>query len=325
MSSIEVRKVLKLGSSSLVVTLPNSWVKMQGLKSGDRVLVSIEGDSLRIKPVVESQNYNLDTSIDIRGREPRLLRYIVPCAYVLGFDNIKVLTAKDDPSVVYELRRIASRLVGVNIEDIGSEVLNIKILVDHKKIDLKSIIKSTSIVVSRVSSILYKVLEEGLNTSLESELEELKDEMYKLRSLIERYIHTVGLRVEHIKENHIELALILSVLVLLSLANSIILDTISLAGKTKVKSSVELLEIIKNIQDIPTIVGSTTVNPSVKRALEILNETIIIQGRLEEILVSRTLDNSQAIIASKLTDVIKIYQVIAYSILCVGLFGGVLS
>ncbi|WP_062662460.1 AbrB/MazE/SpoVT family DNA-binding domain-containing protein [Aeropyrum camini] len=52
-----VRRLQKLGSSSLVVTLPKEWVREMGLKQGDPVYVVIEGGSLRIVPAVNSETY----------------------------------------------------------------------------------------------------------------------------------------------------------------------------------------------------------------------------------------------------------------------------
>lgn len=55
MPSIEERKIYKVGKSSMVITLPRGWLNYFGLKAGDSVVVTINGD-LTIRPHQGQQN-----------------------------------------------------------------------------------------------------------------------------------------------------------------------------------------------------------------------------------------------------------------------------
>ena len=55
MPSLEERKIYKVGKSSLVITLPRGWLKYFGLKAGDSVELTINGD-LTIRPCKRQEN-----------------------------------------------------------------------------------------------------------------------------------------------------------------------------------------------------------------------------------------------------------------------------
>jgi antitoxin component of MazEF toxin-antitoxin module len=55
MPSLEERKIYKVGKSSMVITLPRGWLKYFGLKAGDSVELTINGD-LKIRPCKRQEN-----------------------------------------------------------------------------------------------------------------------------------------------------------------------------------------------------------------------------------------------------------------------------
>lgn len=59
MPSLEERKIYKVGKSSMVITLPRGWLKYFGLKAGDSVELTINGD-LTIRPCKRQENVKDD-------------------------------------------------------------------------------------------------------------------------------------------------------------------------------------------------------------------------------------------------------------------------
>ena len=55
MPSLEERTIYKVGKSSMVITLPRRWLKYFGLKAGDSVELTINGD-LTIRPCKGQEN-----------------------------------------------------------------------------------------------------------------------------------------------------------------------------------------------------------------------------------------------------------------------------
>ena len=56
MPSLEERKIFKVGKSSLVITLPRGWLTYFGLKEGDSVELTINGD-LTIRPHKRQEDF----------------------------------------------------------------------------------------------------------------------------------------------------------------------------------------------------------------------------------------------------------------------------
>jgi len=155
---LEVRKVQKLGYSTIVVSLPRSWVKEKNLKKGDSVIVRIEDDgSLRIipynlgeeKPITE--RYVVDVSkISSRG----LIERILIGNYLLGHDTLTFKTDKNRlPSwVVEEINDGISRLAGIEIVDQKLNEITIQCFIDPTKFKLNGLVR-------RMYTLIFSMLE----------------------------------------------------------------------------------------------------------------------------------------------------------------------
>ena len=54
MGQVEERTISRVGGSSLMVTLPLGWCRFNGLRPGDKVLVTTNGE-LRVRPKLKSR------------------------------------------------------------------------------------------------------------------------------------------------------------------------------------------------------------------------------------------------------------------------------
>jgi len=106
----DLRRVQRLGGSSLVVTIPKQWARKIGLTPGDQVAIIDEGSSLRIVPVALSGS--------VRGRTLRVrvnsiierlgLERVIRCAYTLGYRGVRV--EWNPRTVRLDLERVAALL-----------------------------------------------------------------------------------------------------------------------------------------------------------------------------------------------------------------------
>ena len=90
------RKIVSLGRSSLVISLPKHWVKLNELKKGDVVSLAVQRDrSLTVFPSVkkEKESKEVILHIDADERETLIVRRIIGC-YLNGYSGIKVLSKK---------------------------------------------------------------------------------------------------------------------------------------------------------------------------------------------------------------------------------------
>ncbi len=320
MVTVEVRRVQRLGSSSLIVTLPHSWAKSVGLKAGDSVIVASEGRTLRIAPIAKSIKDDEEVSLDLRKyREPRVVNLALPCLYILGYNSAEIKLPEGFPHMI--VKRLASKLIGVDVAEGGEDVVTAKILVDHGRVDVRFSIKEITNLTLKQFKLLVSTVREGYSSGLEAELRELNDEIYKVRSLIDRYLHIYHR--SSAPSQNLNIPLAISILVLLSLVNSIIQGTIEVTSKLNAKPDHQLASHLDDLANIVPIIGSLALSPSVKRSLEILEKAESIRGSLETLITGGALDKAGIVVASKTLDVIKIFQIIAYAVLCVGLIGGV--
>jgi len=112
----EVRRVQRLGGSSLVITIPKQWARRMSIKPGDQVAIIDEGDALRIVP------------LELVTRDGRILKVklnpviervgygnIAACAYSLGYAGLSL--EWNVKSIKVDHARIISELEGTPFVD----------------------------------------------------------------------------------------------------------------------------------------------------------------------------------------------------------------
>ncbi|MCS7106736.1 MAG: AbrB/MazE/SpoVT family DNA-binding domain-containing protein [Acidilobaceae archaeon] len=287
----EERRVLRLGQSSLVVSLPKKWTEKMGLKPGDAVLVLPEGESLRIKPLVRKE----DNDIRIEGRRA-MSRYVLPCAYILGYDRILF----HEGTLPAELQRSVERLPGaiVGVNEKGQ--VEVKVVLDINKISLRDLLNKVSYLSSQIALLLSRAFEGAAELR---ELEDISSQSHALRSLSERFLY-----VHLASERNSVSFLSLSLLTLFLFADWIMLDVAERAIRERVRS-LKLARIAIDFADLAALAASTI--PNIKRAEELVEKA----GKLEEELRGESNDP----LAARLLDVVKLYQIMGHSLICVSI------
>lgn len=319
MAGVEIRKVQRLGASSLVVTLPHSWARRVNLKPGDSIMISIEGASLRLTPIPKNPK-SKSISVDVAGlRDPRVQSLVIPCFYILGYDEVSIKLSGGSPGIQPLLKSTSSRLTGLEMYYLEDGTVAAKILIDPDKVDLKVSVRSMTILTSNIVKAVARAVREGLSEDIELEARLLGEELYKLRSIIERQLHIYPQTAyggEGVNET-----LVLTALTLLGLMDALLIDLFE-AARHGFKVSVELSQILENLGDVIPLIGTAVVNPSVKRSLEVLDILQHAQGRVFEMVKSGVLEGVQYVVATRIMDIVKILQIICYAIICVGLSAG---
>jgi len=142
---MEIRKVQKVGHSTLTVSLPRDWVEQVGLKQGNVVSIRRTDDgSLRLIPGVAGEKPEATTArvnADLCG-EHELLSRIITGNYIEGRDSIVIASSKDLTSEhLWEIRSTVQRLMGLSIvEQTPKEVL-IQSFVDPSKFPVSGLIQ----------------------------------------------------------------------------------------------------------------------------------------------------------------------------------------
>jgi len=155
---MEIRKVQKLGYSTIVVSLPRSWVKEKNLKKGDSVIVRVDEDgNLRIEPYeVESgkkkrEQYVIDVS---HAKSPGLIKRILIGNYVLGHDNL-VFVSKNErmpAEVLKEIKDAINRLAAMEIVEQDLHKVVVQCFIDPTKFRLTGLIR-------RMYTLIFSMIE----------------------------------------------------------------------------------------------------------------------------------------------------------------------
>ncbi len=137
---MEQRKILSLGRSSLVVSLPKYWTELNGLKKGDSVSVAVQRDrSLAIFPSREGKKEERKITLHIEANEDAnsIVRKVIAC-YLNGYFGIR-LAAEDIFTVRQQrsIRDIAGQLY-MRIMESDAKFIYIQTLIDETKASIGS-------------------------------------------------------------------------------------------------------------------------------------------------------------------------------------------
>jgi len=141
---MEIRKVQKVGHSTLTVSLPRDWVEQVGLKQGDVVtLRRTDNGCLRLVPGLagektESAAARIDADL---CREHELLSRIITGNYIEGRDSVTITSSKDLTSEhLWEIRSTVQRLMGLSVVEQTPRRIVIQSFVDPSKFPVSGLI-----------------------------------------------------------------------------------------------------------------------------------------------------------------------------------------
>jgi len=144
-SLMEIRKVQKVGHSTLTVSLPRDWVDQVGLKQGNVVTLRRTDDGcLRLVPGAtgekpESMVARINADL---CREHELLSRIITGNYIEGRDSLVVTSSKDLTSEhLWEIRSTVQRLMGLSIVEQTPKQVVIQSFVDPSKFPVSGLIQ----------------------------------------------------------------------------------------------------------------------------------------------------------------------------------------
>ncbi|MFW9909741.1 MAG: PhoU domain-containing protein [Candidatus Thorarchaeota archaeon] len=137
----------KKGGSFLII-LPKNWIDHHGLKKGDSVAVAEREDGcLIIDPRIPKAGETRFVEVFI---EPNL-RWTITSKYLLGFDEIRVLSKKPITNAQRdELKRIIKRFVALEVTDESENQIVIQCLVDPSILPVIKTMKRMNLITTRM-------------------------------------------------------------------------------------------------------------------------------------------------------------------------------
>lgn len=132
---MDQRKIVSLGRSSLVISLPKHWVKLNELKQGDVVSLVVQRDrSLAVFPGVGRTEKPRELTIHINSdeKEVSIVRRIIAC-YLNGYSGIKLISDKVFSVAQLKAIRHIVRVLYMRIMDSDAKSVYIITLIDESK------------------------------------------------------------------------------------------------------------------------------------------------------------------------------------------------
>ncbi len=143
---MESRKIQKVGTSTLTISLPRSWATARNLKKGDQVFLIEEGETLKVVPASSIQDrrraaeeYVIDADL---CEGPEMLEQIIVGCYVLGRERFTVKSSSRIKSDQVEVTRRASRrLMGLGIIEETSNRIVLQCSIEPTKYPIDALLK----------------------------------------------------------------------------------------------------------------------------------------------------------------------------------------
>ncbi len=322
---VEPRKLQRLGSSSLVVTLPREWVKQMGLQPGDMVYLSVEGDSIRITPVNREEiekNSHVFFDVDslVKDKEDEsLASRAVSCLYILGYDAVSFRVREDDFALQTTIREAAKRLSGLEASETDSDAITIRYILDPSKVNVPTTFRSMGLVVSSLAKLARALLEKAENKTharlgdARKSLETLRDELFRNQHMVMRYLVSPTPSKKAVLSSSLYSLMIGTSL--LGLIGGILVDVVRLLLEREPRRRDVLLEAVSTLEELVPVTTSLLVSPALDRSIEVLKRVEKTMRDVSE-RVRKCKDNTETIILAYLHQALKILYIISNTILC---------
>jgi Phosphate uptake regulator len=180
---VESRKVQRLGSSSLFITLPKKWINKWSIKPGDKVIMELESngslkltaEKVKVSPAKRSIRIDVDSTKQQLGRT-------ISCLYSLGYDEIVLESKKSFGQKDFEeVMGSVKQMVGMEVTEIGDSLIKIDCLLDSEKVGIESLLRRMlNIVAKQIDDISSSLIQDKKRGNGKGTLEELRRVHYML-------------------------------------------------------------------------------------------------------------------------------------------------
>ncbi|UCH57253.1 MAG: AbrB/MazE/SpoVT family DNA-binding domain-containing protein [Candidatus Bathyarchaeota archaeon] len=191
---MEQRKIMALGKSSLVISIPKPWLRMNDLERGDRVSLQIQPDgTLTVYPTSEIREKRKEIHLCIQAEESEesIIRRIIG-SYLDGYTAMKLTSTKIfSPEQQRAIRGIVGTLYMMIMKSEASSVV-LQTLIDESKASVSSSVERMHIITySMCRDILNSM--RNLDQSLARSVVSLEDDVDQLMFFLLRLIRSAAI------------------------------------------------------------------------------------------------------------------------------------
>ncbi|MEM2740790.1 MAG: phosphate uptake regulator PhoU [Candidatus Micrarchaeia archaeon] len=184
--------MIRLGRSTLVISIPSDWVRMNGLKSGDIVNLETQSDGALVLYPSETRTFReieVTIYVDQFDKDSEIAREILSY-YLNGYNTIKVASSKVLTVRQQRLVRQLAQKLYMNIISATSSEMVMQSLIDLSKIPLDTSLTRMYTITYSMFSDLVKALE-NYDHDLAVAIISLDDEVDNFSYLLLRLLRTM--------------------------------------------------------------------------------------------------------------------------------------
>ncbi|MEM0382577.1 MAG: phosphate uptake regulator PhoU [Nitrososphaerota archaeon] len=158
------RRLQRLGTTTLVVSLPKQWVAERRLRPGDIVYIEVNGDSLQIhsREVVQEP-----TSVTINADEvekPEVLARIVASCFLQGYDIVRVVSNSGFTGTqIQEILATVESLPGFEVVEQTARQIVLQAIIDPTKFKIEAVIRRLNVLVTSMLGVAIDSLVRGVS------------------------------------------------------------------------------------------------------------------------------------------------------------------
>ncbi|TDA28230.1 MAG: phosphate uptake regulator PhoU [Archaeoglobi archaeon] len=185
---METRKLQLIGGSSYMVSLPKDWVKANGLKQGDEIVLEIEDSVITLYPKGFKEDIKISKVeiTDLKRYDEKFLKRFLYALYIQGIDEIVIKDKRVTPKLIAKISEIVKSIIGIEIIDTRDKiVLRCLTITDF---DVYGVVKRMSQIVQTIIETIIDAIVKR-DYSFLSELKNLEEDTDRLYLLAVRQEH----------------------------------------------------------------------------------------------------------------------------------------
>lgn len=176
------RKLVKQGTSTLMLSLPSKWIKENRLDKGEEINLSQEGNKL----VIETESRKKESSvvkINVSNCSP-LVNRLLMSQYIKGVDEVEV-SFSDIKEVKDFQKRVLNELIGFEIIKQGKTSFTVKDITGIENQEIDQIIQRIFLILDSMQEELFNAIKKDsdFETVIESDFSTNKFINFALRIL----------------------------------------------------------------------------------------------------------------------------------------------
>jgi Phosphate uptake regulator len=156
------RRLQRLGTTTLVVSLPRQWVTEVGLKAGDIVYLETDSDRVTIhaKEVIRESRGVILNADEIE--RPEVLKRLIVACFLQGYDEVKIVSEVGlTETMTQEALATVEQLPGYEVVEQTPRQMTLQAIVDATKFKVETMLRRLNVLITSMMTAAIDALARG--------------------------------------------------------------------------------------------------------------------------------------------------------------------